>query len=313
MILDSLIGKTVLDLSPALLNPGVAFQRWHYLWLEEEFALEGVPEGGSPAVVLGSEQRSRGQLMLSIRYDSTDGLYSAAWEAHSFVAAEGAAMMCPGLCSICGLPILMPLAIGWLSCDRCHSDVHHECLKLVERCLPCKPRVIRATGADSTVMAQLSKLEEEAVGVLSLDVRSIHCCSAECSDVYHVFSSGNIVKSSAEAGSRLASPTNAIMQSSTGAGAEGGTGNTTGIFVQIDFESHNVTTPKIIRLGEGTDVAVNLSLSFFVKNPQSNLVLRVFQGDPATTLRKLIGECAFSIFDVVDQMTLLRFGGRPGE
>jgi hypothetical protein len=123
--------------------------------------------------------------------------------------------------------------------------------------------------------------------------------------VYHVFSSGNIVKSSARAETTLSSPRSLMSPSSPGADSG------SSIFVEIQFEAHTVTTPRIARFGQGTDVTVDLSLSFLVKNPQSRLLLLVFEGDPASTSRKLIGEASFSIFDVVDHMTLLRFGGNP--
>jgi hypothetical protein len=293
---DTLLGRTVVQLSPVLLNPMADLQKWHNIWPLEEF--DSLSGGDIPKHSLERDQKLCGMIMLSIRFDPKERVYCGNWQEHKFSPTSGMQIIKPSLCAICGMPILMPLAIGWQSCSQCNSDIHKECLPLVDSRLPCIPKLCRSES-----LAKHRKKAEDgiSVGVLSLHLRSVHCCCPECTDLYHVYSSESIVKSSGSAS--LVTGTGSPQPSTDLSNGQEVALGRDAIFVRIKFEDHVIASQKMPR--SQADVLFDVPVSFLVKNPSSRLLVEVVNE------QKVLGEMSLSVFDVVDHMTLLQFGGTP--
>lgn len=122
MLGDSLIGKTALDLSPILLNPTLVCRRWHAIWPETEF--EHLAPGQAP---LEREGQVCGKVLLVLRFEPMEGAYWSDWPEHVFEEPTTAHGLRPGLCSLCGMPVL-PLLSPGRHCVQCGEHAHAGCL-----------------------------------------------------------------------------------------------------------------------------------------------------------------------------------------
>ena len=80
------------------------------------------------------------------------------------------------------------------------------------------------------------------------------------------------------------------------------------MYCRILFEGKQVCSPTYL-LGGGRDPRVNMQLAYYVGNSRSTLKVEVVDG----VSNAVLGESVFSILDIVEQMSTVRFGGAPEE
>ena len=311
---DDRLGTACVNLAPVLLNPGMVFRRLHACWdddqLQAKMAAHGVAVHESGASDDAREPEC--MLMVSVRFTPTQNVYSCCWEPHKFASRPFLRSLAPSLCGICGNPVMGPLP-SWQSCTVCGKDVHTSCLSLVNARLPCKPSIVRSHALE----AHDAKLETQAIGTLFLHLDIAHICQPECTALYHVRVHKDDTQALKAAQEQAAAKrgaasregdTSRLTEDDGTSPLSDVTGLSVGrtIFCRVIFEGRTVSSPTYL-LGRGRDPTLNLQLAYYVGNSRSHLLVELVDG----VSLKVIGECVFSILDVVEQMSTVRFGGAP--
>eukprot|EP00937_MAST-01D_sp_MAST-1D-sp2_P001401 g1401.t1 len=316
---DEKLGVARVNLAPVLLNPGMVFRRSHVCWDPQD--LHGGADSPDPAAL--AEAVAQCSLTVGLRFDPTQGVYSCHWEEHKFIRQDGVRSLVPRLCGVCGKPLLGPFP-RWVSCSVCGKDVHERCLPLVPARLPCRPSIVTS----STLKTHDAKLEAQSIGTLYLHLDVAHICQPECTALYHVrvhkddtsaIKSMSRQRSWSRGGAdRQDAAVTARDKKHQGGGAQALFGSPVTdvaklrpgrcVYCRIVFESKQVCSPTYM-LGGGRDPHIDLQLAYFVRNSRSSLKVEVVDG----VSNSVIGECIFSILDVVEQMSTVRFGGAPEE